>query len=342
MKKILCVLLSVLILFSVVGWANPSDTKDVPEELPSTAINLLSDEYYRNGFLLCGRKVSYLDCGFTDYDGEIDQSSYSWRLCQWYTRLTLGNNGNDGEDFDINFEKDGKNYVYYNDAKKVEINPTDGVISLGVNAGFEYNYQERPSAPEWVHLLMTCASAYSKKYYLKDLKHVWAYIDFSIDYEKIYDVNASKFGKNAQVSQLVWYLQLHSGQYAYSKMRDRVEEVVSWFGIPLYDTRFNKASCIAGETFTSDPGTDLALYNIPADEYMTEYPKPDGKRHRYVVCLDDFAVYCFNNLIKTGWFPANSSFDDAYLNFSNVGWEVPGTIDCKATIYGIGVYVDEK
>jgi len=362
MKKILCLILSLLMIIPVFGCSSNVDgaegTKtiangvfgnsryDIPSELPSTAKNFIVDEKRQNGLALC--KATTLDnCGYIDYNGLADLSKTSWLCVQWWTKQTLGNPGTDGvnerieysQGSAINYAQNGDRYIYYNDAKRVEVDPKSGAITLAVNGGYEYDYAERSveRTMKWAHLIL-CPQ--SDVYYLKNLKNIWAYIDFSIDYENKYDVATPNFGANAQTCQLVWYLQLHSGQFYYAEDGTLVE-AMAWFGIPLYNTVKSKPWVI-GEEFTSDPGTNLAIYAVPQDDYMTEYVKPDGQRHRFVINITEYARYCFTNCQKTGWFNDQATFDAAYFHLSNIGWEVPGTIDCQATIYGLGVYVDEK
>ena len=45
-------------------------------------------------------------------------------------------------------------------------------------------------------------------------------------------------------------------------------------------------------------------------------------------------------LLAEGAWPANTTKNDVEFYFSNMGWEVPGTINCQATVYGLGCYVN--
>ena len=133
--------------------------------------------------------------------------------------------------------------------------------------------------------------------------------------------------KDAQCAQLVWYFKLYgkSGR-------------VLWFGIPLFDNReVNKP--VQKEVVLWDIGTATTIYSISKRDYFKTQPQV-GERYKLTIPLMESIKKCWKFAKAKGNFEKSDTLETAYLAAMNIGFEMPGTIDIKATLNHLGVYVE--
>jgi len=354
MKKILSVILCAVILSTCFACGGKVGDKNVtlsaeqdspyfgsyylenPDGIPKDAVNMIQDEKYQYGInIVTPTTGTRALTGNLDYEvkarflgddkpgGEaweyLNRTRF-WSIAQWTSKGDIGAESN------RTLTKNGNNYIYENDYKKIIVNPTDGILTLRANAGKEYDYAERPESMrekgEWTHLLIEQYTN-ARYYNLECVKDAYVYLDFSLDEVRNYNVSAA-FAEG-QKAQLVWYFALNLAGYK-----------PTWFGIPLYDSS-EANSMVKGEVYTHDPGMDYPLYAMAQDEIFDSQIQV-GTRYKKAVRITDFLKYCFTLGLKRGVYDENAKFEECTFWNMNLGFEIPGTFDAQVTFYRIGLY----
>ena len=75
--------------------------------------------------------------------------------------------------------------------------------------------------------------------------------------------------------------------------------------------------------------------------YLGEEGAKVGERYQCVIPLNSALEFCVEQSTASGAFSEGTTADDCYLTSMNMGWEVPGTFDCQATFYKIGLYAEK-
>ena len=168
----------------------------------------------------------------------------------------------------------------------------------------------------------------TEKINVKDLEHLYVTLDFTLD-EVTRCMTDEEFDRG-----------LHTAQWNYYVfVQDRNSS--SWFyvGLPLYDYRRTGDS----EYIAGDPGTGGTLIYIPTAKaaYGEDSTVVVGDRFTKTVDLLP--------LIETGFargqlkgFLKNRNLDTFYISGCNLGWEIPGTFDCMASVYEFSMSYELK
>ena len=342
MKKLMGILLAILVLFSCSACSNvPSadlvydaanagyNVHAFPEGVNANARNIILDNKFTQGFEMHGNVNNsgsdWIYGKYMTYGNTVDVSKNKWKLAEWCSKSTLANaSGNN-----YSYTKNGNLHTYKDNYKLVAVNPVDGTLTLGVNGIAEYNNAERPLAGtgtnNWVHLLAAYSCSATNLAAFTDCK---VYIDFKID-SCVQSTAFTPKVPGEQAAQFVFYFTLWNN----------LIRKYTWFGVPLYDSREENDPFVYGELFQWDIYTETGIYNVPKDEYFETQPVV-GTRYKKLIDIDDSLQFVTERLIKEGAWPSNTTKKDIILTFSNMGWEVPGTINCQATIYGLGTYIN--
>ena len=321
-----------LVFFSgIASCGSPAESKTSnPEGIPAGAVNAIRDEFFCAGIDVLGTDAineGRTKFGFLDYEGTASETGMNdghmkeraWELTQWASRESLA------EVCNAEKTEDGT-YIYSNTYKEVAVNPKKGTILLRVNGGLEYDFKPRTTETSWVHLLIEQTPV---KYLYRDVKSLTAYVDFSVDEIKNY-LGESEYNTSVHAAQLVWYFRLRN---------QKGEQI--WFGIPLYDNREEERGYAGGEVFSYDKGTQSAIYSMDKVFYLGEEGAKVGERYQCVIPLNSALEFCVEQSTASGAFSEGTTADDCYLTSMNMGWEVPGTFDCQATFYKIGLYAEK-
>jgi len=318
----------------------------------STATNLIVDDTFETGIAALPnsltaefRYAGYMGYGKLHGEEEV-VAKCQWMLAQWASAGNIGDENSEG----YSYIHSGEEYIWSNAFKKITLNPTGGLVKLATNCGAEYDYADKNTKTwsdnkpldHWVHLLLQ--NIYWQKVTLGDIdNNIVAYIDFSVDYLNNRLTNTSKAlvpeanGEHAaQCAQLVWYMHVLSDKYEEYHTRYPGQNRESmWFGIPLYDSR-EEGGIVQGEVFAYDKGTNMVIYSVPKDDYFDSQPTI-GVRYRLTIPLKNAIEFCNSQLVEQGIFDGTDTRKYEFY-FSNIGWEMPGTIDTQVTIYQMGLY----
>ena len=305
-------------------------THAYPEGVNKYAKNLILDNKFTQGMEMLGHinngGKDWLSGYYMTLGDTTDTSKTQWQLAEWLSKSTLAHGTESNANY--TYTKDGDTHTYKNDHKLVAINPVEGSLTLGVNGIAEYGDAERPLAGtgtnNWAHLLAAYSSQIVKLDTITDTK---VYIDFKID-SLVQSTAFTPTVPGEQAAQFVLYFVI----------RNDMDKDYVWFGIPLYDNREEDDPFVYGELFQWDIASSSIIYSVPKNEYFETQPIV-GERYTKLIDIDDSIKYCTQQLVAQGVWPSNTSRENLSLEFSNIGWEVPGTINCQATIYNFSCFV---
>lgn len=335
MKKPILALALPLLSLLLLSCSSPSeDASSSPsEELPTsetsekeTSYQLLLDNTFQNGFSVSPASGSRQDDGWIPDDRwarDVDltygdsNGPISWLVAQHGDIYSLNDKYNKYVGEKPTYE-DGY-YTFFDESKKMSVNPSAGSLYLELNASKEY-VRPRKSGEQWCHLLLN--QGFMRAVSLKEVSSV----DFTIDLElkKWEDHMDGQANRDVHACQFLMYLVIKSE--AALDAND-----FFWFGIPFFDNRYPNGLPESGLVDAGGAGaTSKFIYGMPSSDYL---PKglPLGSKQSVNV---DIKPYIGNALVKArsmGYF-VNSELNDLTFQSMNIGFEIPGTYDCGIEI----------
>ena len=320
-----------LALIGVLAFAAGCSKPEPQEELPGTEVIL--DRNMQNGVDVLGT-VSIEDLGKVTYqfrylDSVPSDAVSLWKLGQWGTKFGLADTGEESQD--------GDNYILKDDTKEFIVNPKTGQYSLNCNTQKEYPVP-KPYGADWLHFItIQNVSDISR---ISEMENIWMDLDFSIPYcENL--MSEADFNMDLHTALFQWVFVVKNcnpDSFDYNQY--------FWMNIPLYDGR--SLSDELWKTFKESAFLDYGkedksstfIYMAPSDGYLTEEGVEVGKRYRITLDLIPYLEKALTTIQqldenKNSDFPLllNTTMDDLCINQFYIGWEVPGTFNCGATIY---------
>ena len=233
--------------------------------------------------------------------------------------------------------QDGDNYILKDDTKEFIVNPKTGQYSLNCNTQKEYPVP-KPYGADWLHFItIQNVSDISR---ISEMENIWMDLDFSIPYcENL--MSEADFNMDLHTALFQWVFVVKNcnpDSFDYNQY--------FWMNIPLYDGR--SLSDESWKTFKESAFLDYGkedksntfIYMAPSDGYLTEEGVEVGKRYHITLDLIPYLEKALTTIQqldenKNSDFPLllNTTMDDLCINQFYIGWEVPGTFNCGATIY---------
>ena len=331
MKKLialmLCLTLGAAALLT--GCSNPVDPNPEPEEY---VYELISDNKFQNGFIVSPANNSP-DTYPLDYTLRCPGASgdIAWTAAQWGSKFGLGDSyGNELITGHAPYEpvKTGNAYRYEAPGKAFVIDPVDGKLTFEVTTSVEYvdeegNIQPRKTGTEmWCHLLIQ--QGFGLLPLIKDVDQIILNMDVQITkMENMFGDAAAEYNPNMHAAQFLMYLVV--------KSQNPADSEYMWFGIPLYDNRYQTFA----ENGMIDSGENKFLYGMPSNDYLPGGLTVGTSEETVGHISFDIVPYFERalNICKTQFNRFQSStVDDLYIQGMNLGWEVPGVFDVSATV----------
>ncbi len=312
------------------GGAGASDTTgdstDITDD--SSAINgteLITDSSFETGFKLKSTSTSDVYIArYLDYDGAaIETEDDIWYMAQWWTPY-------DFSDAEYTY-RDGW-HVYENESRTLMVDTEDSALTMQLDSWKEY--QERfgtsrsSSSQTWSHFLLE--QYFEEQQMLSGLKSLTLSFEFEISEVTMYDV--ANYDSTIHAAQFVMYLTIRNTKYSN----------YFWFGIPLYDNRGGND----GASYQVDSGfegaTGSLIYSMGQSSYLPGGATV-GQHHSISVdilsYIQDGYVYGSTQTTNpplTGW-----DWENCYVNYMNIGWELPGSFDVTSTLYNLSLVAEE-
>jgi hypothetical protein len=288
---------------------------------------LLADTSFSTGFYL--REWTTVNGGpvvrHLDYGGSAKDEKH-WTMARWWDPYDFVNATESHPSQDVWKYEDQSSYCL--------INPTDGEMTMNLNSWTEYQEKfggSRNSASlNWSHFLIE-QSSFAKSVGLSDIVELWADLTFNIEDVILFD--KEKYNPSLHTAQLFWYLTI----------RNVVPEGVTdqgtngdymWFGIPLYDYRYNKID----EYHNLDSGvtgsTNKLIYSISNSEYLPVTKDKGielGKEYSIHIDLAPFIKEAYVYGVSHGVLK-NTNAKNMQIGYMNFGWELPGSFEVTSSI----------
>ncbi len=286
----------------------PPDTEE-PE--PSVKL-LLKDPYFKKGML-----YSRLDAAIKKGRLSYSTGSPSWLYSQEMSRYDISKGAYSSPEEGV--------HIYEDQSKYLLLNTNNGFFRMGIKGSMEYD-APRTSDQRFMGALLTPTVA--DKVFVKDMEHLYVTLDFVLD-EVTCCMTDEEFNSGLHTAQWNFYVFVQDNKSS------------SWFyvGLPLYDYRGTGGS----EYIAGDPGTGGTLIYIPTAKaaYGENVTAEVGVRFTKTVDLIP--------LIERGFargqakdFLAGRDLDNFFISGCNLGWEIPGTFDCMASVYEFSLSYELK
>lgn len=327
MRKILSLL---IMLFLSIALTACHSSETIPETTKIKTIELLSDSDFSGGF-----EISPADADPQpdnryplSYNLEYSSSdeSISWLLSQHGCRYGLADKyAIDGETVQY---IDG-NYYIEDVAKKLVINPADKEITFTMNTSLEY-LTARKDKEGWPHLLVE--QGFTSQEELVNLEGLVLNLDITLEKSKLM-MTDEEYNASLHTAQFIMYIivRTNSALDGGSFM---------WFGIPLYDARYNfiqEAGMIDAGT---SGNTGMFIYHLPSIDSL-----PNGLNIGVYNNVNmDLLPYMQRalSLAHSQGVLLNTEVENLYLTGMNIGWEVPGTYDISIKIANLSIIANRK
>lgn len=289
---------------------------------------IIIDPKFKSGFFLQGpNPVTDQRINFTylDYDGKaIVPSRKVWIMTQWWTPFPFS---------DSKFEDTEMYYRYSNESRSCKINKEDGEITIYLNSYLEYEkrlgHSRDKAIQPWSHFL------FEQDFYhplsFRKLQAFIARLDFCID--KVNQLDEAHYNPEIHAAQLLWYLTIKEVKKNTAvDDSNPLKDNYIWIGIPIFDNRYKtiKGSQVIDKGFSG--ATNSLIYTISSSAYLKEEPIQLGKYYSIDVDLLPYIKKSVRYAIRQGIF---SSERNLFVNYMNIGWEVPGSFEVESRLKNI-------
>lgn len=275
------------------------------------------------------RKFRYLDT--------VTAENANWMLGQWGTKFGLADSGEELQD--------GDNYILRDSTKEVIVNPKTGEYSLNCDTREEYP-TPRPAGADWLHLITIQNLADFSR--VSEMRHIYADLDFSIPYcEQFLPQGQFNEGLHSALFQWVFVIKNQNPEsFDYNQY--------FWLNIPYYDGReveLEKYKFYEEFAKMDDGKEDKSnsfIFSAASAEYVPSSGIEIGKRYRITVDLKPYIEKALTTIQNLEQNTASdnpmllyTTTDDLVIEQFYIGWEVPGTFKCNATIYKNSLLYDK-
>ena len=289
-------------------------------ELPKT-IEVFSDPKFETGFHLMSTSTTGAhEVKYLDYDGKAKHSdSVIWTMAQWWTP------------FDFQYApysyEDGF-HVYKNESRTLKVNTETGELDMQLNSWLEY--QERfggsrtAVSQTWSHFLIS--QDFREHFMLAPLESLILNFDFEIQEVTMFD--EEHYNPSLHAAQFIMYFTIRNTKF----------NNFFWFGVPLFDNRGNDSK----PSYNIDQGfegaTNSLIYRMGQSDFLPNGVKVGNKYNIHVDLIPFLqdALICglteTSNPPLTGW-----DWNDCYIDYMNVGWELPGSFNIQSTISNLSL-----
>lgn len=312
-KSLLFLLLATLSIFIV-------SCKETEIIVVETEVELISDNHFRNGFIISPADREPQPSNRYPLDFELTYGNPTGEV-SWL----LGQSGNiygladeyalEGKEI----EYTDSSYIIEDQSKRLSINPETGEITFELNASEEYD-GARASKEAWPHLLIM--QGLSRQITLNEVDQIILNVDITLD-KMINQMTQEEYNPSLHAAQFLMYIVVRS-----DSAQDAGEYM--WFGIPFYDSRYT----VIAESGMIDAGTagntGKFIYQMPQDDFM-----PNGLPLNQEVNISIDLVPYFQralNIAHQQNVLLGTTIEDLYLTNMNIGFEIPGTFDIAVTI----------
>ena len=284
--------------------------------------SLFIDKNFKNGISVQGTDIAATGAdyvGFLDYGGESENAEPIWFITQFGSRFDISKG---------DFEKIGEKHYRYTDKSKIfEVNTETGAFKMGITGSLEYD-KPRIYGQSLAGLLITPSKVVENN--LADMEKLVFDLDFCIEKAEN-KMSAEDYDEENHAAQFLFYF------FVGDKLSD------DWYfvGVPMYDNRKEFAAEWRQQDNPDQKETTGLFVYVPATkECYSEAIKIGEEKHLYLDMLN--FIYKGLEYAKSAGFMRNTEKENLYIKGFNLGWEIPGTFDCLASVKEYDVLYELK
>lgn len=313
MKKTVFLLSFMLFIINLFGCEN--------KDIESKEVELLSDNNFRNGFSIAPADKSPMPDNRYPlpyelrYNGNEDEP-IQWNIAQWGCVHGIADEyALSGKEPDILDES----FIFEDYSKKIIVNPSEGIITLELNASKEY-IEPRINGEGWSHLIME--QGLIEQPLISEVDSITLNMDILLNKSELY-MTDEEYNASLHTAQYIMYIVIQS-----NAAKDAGEFM--WFGIPIYDARYLHMDERGQADAGTSGNTGKFIYQMPTLDYMPNGITVGEKIHINI----DLIPYMRRaiDLANEKGFMINTTVDDLFLTSMNIGFEVPGTYDVSVEL----------
>ncbi len=312
---------------------DPSFDKDEevvpPEEEQKEYEDLFTDSKYLRGFKVGSTDESNGQAqGYLNYN-EVATGTPVWLIAQWncinndILRSTYTGSGSTHE-----YKTEGGN--------RINVNTQTGVIILDLNTVSEYGKNGIASNPRkanepWPTMLLEYGLTEQEILKVSDKQEIRMAVDFNV--LKAEDkMPTGSADPGLHTAQFQWFITVQNRNLSSPDFGRYI-----WFGLNLYDKRFDFAPLYAAEDGGKEQNTGAFIYMPDMRDIMGQQGKTEiGKTMRVDYDVLPVIKKAFA-LAQQRKYLIHTSWEELYIGASNIGWEVPGTYNTAVQINSFNV-----
>lgn len=342
MKKLLFISLFGLVCSSCFSTSITTTNPSSSPAIDDSKYQMIIDNRFEHGFDVSPGSGSNPDTGWFPeerWTKNVDicptqGDTPIWMLSQHGDIYSLNDHYNKygGDRYNTTVPDEDGYYTFYDESKKVSVNPSKGACYLELNTSQEYE-RPRKSGEQWCHILLN--EGFQKAVQVKEIDECILTIDLTM--KKFEDHMNGLADSSLHATQFLMYLVMKSNNPA-------EDSGFFWFGIPFFDNRYPNGLPESGMIDAGGAGaTSKFIYSMPSADYMEDKTLILNKTCSIEV---DIKPYILNGLIlaqEKGFF-LNSTFEDLCFQSMNIGFEIPGTYDCgiEMSNFSLTAYYTEE
>ena len=278
---------------------------------------LLSDPSFRNGFALLGINPAKDDRKVFRLFG----NNPAWYLAEWWTPFPF-------KDAPLIRHENG--YEMENESRRVAVDTADGALTMELNSEKEYAqlyHGVRTRVDQgWSHLLIE--QNFKEPLLVSSLKGLQARIQFRVNQCTMF--RSGEFNPQMHAAQLLWYITIREKPL---KGDSGLGGNYIWFGLPLFDNRFPFEEPSAFYDIGNEGSTKKLIYGLGSKTYLPEAVVL-GRDYSISVDILPEVKKAIAFAREHGIFQSDG---DLFVNYMNLGWELPGNFAVSSLIKGLSI-----
>ncbi len=327
-KKLLLILCAFTTLLTSCGANELNITPFIPKE-SYISENIIPDFDFFNGFKVQSQKDhangdAFRELGKFSYN---DETEPLWSLSQWDSGPCLWEN---------NISQD-KYCLTDGTSKWVTYDPEEKSLLLRLNTEAYYNGKGAVAGDYWPHLLIEQNFPFAELPEEKKILRTGEAEKHVLSFDIRLPQYSSTFNEEDWVEAAQFYI--------YFGIVDKNENKFVWFGLQLFDSRYEYSELSYNIDAGKDDASGLPIYLIGMEDVYAENKtfwengKPQSS-DEWIHIEIDLKPHLENMLkiaIENGYYNKKTKISDLYFHYMNLGWETIATFDCGLEIKNLSL-----
>lgn len=320
MKKALLILLGLLMALGC-GLCGCSGDPEQPGESSQDqseqkeGVSLFIDRNFKQGLAVQGTNIQETGgdyIGYFELGGKAERPEGTepvWFVSQFASRYNI---------LEGNYQEVSPGRHQYSDESKTFVADTNtGEFVMGIKGSKEYD-APRQETQSLAGLLLTPNRV--EEVMLSELEQVVFELDFTINSVENC-MSDEEYNEMLHTAQFLFYFFVHD------------DVTGQWFfcGVPMYDYRHIYQSEWKAQDNPNLAETTGQFVYVPATKDCYEDPILVGEKMSIRVNMLPFIYKGFDYAQEAGYMQLSSK-ENLVIKGCNIGWEIPGTFDCMATV----------